>query len=109
MTNMSFRKKACYLVIGFFCVIQYVCGQDQKVADSLVIIYQKAELEDTAKMELLRQLSLNEMRYPKLGLRYAEELISLSTQKGNYTYLYRGYFLKGNKKRLAGDVDEALD
>ena len=107
--NNHVKGKACYLLIGFFCIIQFAFSQDQKVADSLAMIYQKDELEDTAKMELLWNLSFNEMRDLKLGLRYAEELISLSTQKGNDLYLFRGYSLKGTKKRLLGDLDEALD
>jgi adenylate cyclase len=107
---MSFKGKACYFLIGFFgFIVQSVSGQDQKVADSLAIIYQNGNLKDTAKMELLRQLSFNEMRDLKLGLQYAEELISLSTQKNNDLYLFRGYSLKGIKKRLMGDLDEALD
>jgi len=109
MRNMSFKRKACYLLIGFFCILQYGFSQDQKVADSLVRTYQKGELKDTAKMELLLQLSFNEMSDLKLGLRYAEELISLSSQKGNNLYLFRGYSAKGLKKRLLGDMDEALD
>jgi class 3 adenylate cyclase len=106
---MSFKNKACYLLIGFFCFILDVCGQDQKLADSLAGIYQRGELKDTAKMELLRQLSFNEMRNLDLGLQYAEELISLAGKKGNDLYLFRGYQLKGNKKKLLGDPEEALD
>ena len=44
-----------------------------------------------------------------LALQYAEELISLSKQLENDLYLHRGYFQKGNKKRLLGDLEEALD
>jgi adenylate cyclase len=106
---MSFKKKACYLLIGFLYILQYGFSQDQRVADSLVRIYQKGDLQDTAKMELLRQLSFNEMRDLKLALKYAEELISLSSQKGNNLYLFRGYAFKGIKKRLLGDMDEALE
>jgi adenylate cyclase len=109
MMKRRVKEKACYLLIGFFCITQYAFCQDQKVADSLARIYQKGELEDTAKMELLWQLSYNEMTDLKLGLKYAEELISLSTQKGNNLYLSRGYALKGFKKKLQGDLDEALD
>jgi len=110
MMNNHLKEKACYLLIGFFCfIIQPVYCQDQKLADSLSVIYQKGELKDTAQMELLRLLSFNEMKNLKLGLRYAEELISLSTQKKNDLYLYRGYFLKGSRKQLLGDFDEALD
>ncbi|MEP6596946.1 MAG: adenylate/guanylate cyclase domain-containing protein [Ginsengibacter sp.] len=49
------------------------------------------------------------MRDLKLGLKYAEELITLSTQKGNTVYLRRGYFLKGTKERSLGNLDTALD
>ena len=110
MMSNYLKQKACYLLIGFFCfIIQFVSAQDQKLADSLTRIYQKGELKDTARMELLRQLSVNETRDHKLGLKYAEELISLSLKNKNNLYLYRGYFLKGSRKKLLGDMDEALD
>src|SRR5947209_4040534 len=107
MTNDQLKEKACYLLIGFFCfIVQSLYGQDQKLTDSLTRIYQKGELKDTAEMELLRQLSLNETRDHKLGLKYAEELISLSLKNKNNLYLFRGYFLKGSRKKLLGDMDE---
>src|SRR5258708_40235242 len=110
MTNNQLKEKACYLLIGFFCfIVQFVSAQDQKIADSLARIYQKNELRGEPKMELLRQLSANERRDLKLGLQYAEELISLAMQKNNQLFLYRGYFLKGSDKKLMGDMDEALD
>src|SRR5688572_30651577 len=107
---MPFKRKACYFLIGFLCfVIHNVSGQDQKQADSLARIYKADTAEGMAKLELLRNLSFNEVNDLKLALQYAEELISLSTQQGNNVYLHRGYFQKGNKKRLLGDLDEALD
>ncbi len=107
---MSFKRKAYYFLIGFFCfIIHTVSGQNQKVADSLARIYQNDILKDTAKLELLRNLSFNEVNDLKLALKYAEELISLSKLKGNNLYLHRGYFQKGNKKRLLGDLVEAID
>ena len=106
----SFKSKAYYLLIGFFCfLIQNVSGQDQKIADSLARIYQKDTLNGTAKLELLRNLSYNEMKDLKLGVKYAEELISLAKLQGNNLYLHIGYFQKGNKKRLLGFLEEALD
>ena len=104
------RKKAYYAVIGFFYLfIQPAFGQDQKVADSLAIIYKHNKLDDTAKLELLRNLAFNEHTNLNLGLRYAEELITLSQKTGNNLYLHRGYLQKGNKKRLQGNLDQALD
>ncbi|MDQ6843655.1 MAG: ATP-binding protein [Bacteroidota bacterium] len=49
------------------------------------------------------------MRDLQQGLKYAEELIALSQQSGNDKYLRAGYFIKGTKKRLLGNLDEALD
>ena len=106
----SLTRKAYYLIIGFsYLMIQNIYGQDQKVADSLAIIYKENSLKDTAKLELLRNLAYNEMKNPELGLRYAEELISLSKANGNFLYLYRGYLQKGNKYKYLGKLDEALD
>ena len=110
MMFSSTYRKAYYLLIGFFYFFtQTVFGQDQKVADSLAIIYKNNKLEDTAKLELLRNLAFNEHTDLNLGLRYAEELISLSKKTGNNLYLHRGYLQKGNKKRLQGNLDQALD
>ncbi len=106
---MILKAKAYYFLISFLCIIQTITGQDQKVADSLAVIYQKDILEDTAKLELLRNLSFNEMSDLKLALKYAEELITLSKRLENNLYLHRGYLQKGNKKRLLGDLEEALD
>ena len=107
---MSFKEKVYYLLIGFlFFIIQPVSGQDQKMADSLARIYKADTVEGTAKLELLRNLSFNEVRNLKLSLQYAEELITLSIEQRNNLYLHRGYFQKGNKKRLLGDLEVALD
>lgn len=78
------------------------------MADSLAIIYNENSLQDTAKLELLRNLAYNEMKDPELGLKYAEELISLANANGNFLYLYRGYLQKGNKYKYLGKLEEAL-
>ena len=100
--------KTYYILIGFFCFTIRASSQDQKIADSLARIYHNTTLDDTAKLELLRNLSYNEMKDLNLGLTYAEELISLAKKKGDYRYLHIGYFQKGNKKRLLGYLQEAL-
>ncbi|CAN5677236.1 hypothetical protein BH10BAC2_BH10BAC2_02770 [soil metagenome] len=107
---MHLKGKAYYILIGFFCITShYASGQDQKLADSLTRIYKQNTLEDTTKLALLVDLSFNEVNDLQLSLKYAEELISLAKQQNNSLYLHRGYFQKGNKKRLLGDLEEALD
>ena len=95
---------------GLACLMVHVVyGQDQKLADSLVKIYQKDSLRGTAQLQLLANLSFNEVSNLGLALQYADELISLSRAAGNNHFLSVGYFQKGNKKRLSGDLPEALD
>ncbi|HJS54960.1 MAG TPA: adenylate/guanylate cyclase domain-containing protein [Chitinophagaceae bacterium] len=103
------KRKAYFLLISFFYLFNHpISGQDQKVADSLAKVYKADTARGVVQMELLRKLAFNEARDLKLGLRYADELITLSTEQGNFLYLHRGYFQKGNIKRLMGDLDEAL-
>jgi two-component system NtrC family sensor kinase len=105
-----FCKKAYALLFGFVSLAAGgAFAQEQKVADSLEVIYLQNNLPDTEKLEILTSLSFNEMSDLKKGLSYAEDLISLSQRLGNNNYLRRGYFLKGTKKRSLGHLDEALD
>ncbi len=83
-------------------------AQEQKVADSLVRIYEQDTAKGTARLGLLLNLSFNEIGSYKQAIKYAEELISLSQQAGNDKYLSAGYSLKGTKERLLGNLDEAL-
>lgn len=107
---MTFQEKAYSLLMGFlFFLLQPVTAQDQKIADSLKIIYQLETPADTARLELLRNLAFNEVTDLNLALTYAEELIQLSKKLGNYLYLHRGYYQKGSIKRLLGNLEEALD
>jgi len=107
---MLFKRKACYLLIGFFYLITLsVSAQDQRIADSLLIIYKSDNLKGVEKLELLSDLSFNEIKDYKLGLVYAEELISLSLQNDNKYYLSQGYFQKGSTNRLLGNLDAALE
>ncbi len=103
------KWKVFCLFIGFhFFIHTLVSAQDQKLADSLSSFYKAGIADDSAKLRLLFLLSFNEVRDLKLALNYAEELISLSISTGNNKYLHSGYFQKGNKKKLFGDLEEAL-
>ncbi len=106
---MLLRRQVFLILIAFLHLTFSVSAQDQKVADSLAVIYSKGSLTDTQLFELLLDLSFNEVRDLQLSLRYAEELIDIASLTGNDLYMHSGYFQKGNKKRLLGDIDEALD
>ncbi len=102
-------KAYCLLIGFFFTGIQLIWCQDQRLADSLEIIYEKDQTSGIEKLELLRNLSFNEVNDLNASIKYAEELIALSKAENNFLYLYRGYSQKGNAHLLAGDLDIALE
>ena len=107
---MSLTGKFFYFFVSFFCLTtSSATAQDQKVADSLSRIYHNRNLPDTAKLELLRQLSFNEVNNYNQALQYANDLIALSEKLENETYLFYGYLQKGNKERILGNYKEALN
>ncbi|WP_243739260.1 adenylate/guanylate cyclase domain-containing protein [Flavobacterium sp. 245] len=92
------------------CFLSHFChAQNQKIADSLEKIYKENKLSGIAKLELLRNLSFNEVSDLKTSLKYANELIQLSKKENNYLYLHRGYLQKGNSYRVLGDLNTALE
>ena len=102
-------KKVCPLLFSFIWIHTLtIFAQEQKIADSLAVIYQEMSLTDTAQLELLKDLSFNELRDLNKGLKYAEELITLAEKSENKKSLRMGYFLKGNKEKSLGKLDEAL-
>lgn len=98
-----------WLIFLLFIIIYPAFGQNQKLADSLSVVYNNEALNDSAKLYVLFKLSFNEVRDLQLSLKYAEELVKLAEKNKNKQYLHRGYFQIGNKKRLFGDLEEALD
>jgi class 3 adenylate cyclase/tetratricopeptide (TPR) repeat protein len=111
IVKISFNclKKTTVYSIALFFMQFIVFSQDQKIADSLVKIYKENKLNNSEKMELLRNLSFNESNNIELSLKYAEELIILSKAEKNYLYLYRGYNQKGNKNQISGNFNKSLD
>jgi adenylate cyclase len=106
---MRIINKAYYFIIGLIVLLSFHShSQDQKVADSLKIIYFNDELTGIDKLELLRNLAFNEVNDVDLALKYAEELIALSESENNYLYIFRGFYQKGNSYLFAGDLDLAL-
>jgi serine phosphatase RsbU (regulator of sigma subunit) len=79
------------------------------VADSLARIYNEDILEGTDKLELLKELSFNELNDRELSLEYAEELIRLSELEKNDRYLFSGYLQKGEYFKKTGDLESALE
>ena len=84
-------------------------GQDQRIADSLVLIYEQGNIVGDEKLELLRKLSYNEQRDLSKAVSYAEELIDLSKAANDLFSLYRGYRQKAEINMQLGNFDIALE
>ena len=102
-------KTYYFLIVILSFLSHSLFSQNQKLADSLAKFYRANTFTVTAGLTLLRELSFNGVKDLNLSLKYAEELIYLATKTGNNKFLHSGYFQKGNKKRLFGDLEEALD
>lgn len=106
---MLTNKKTYLLLVSFFYLSIYtILAQDQRIADGLANIYKADTLVGITKLELLKNLSFNEVNNYKLSLKYADELISQSLEDDNNTYLAQGYFQKGNANKLMGHLEDAL-
>lgn len=97
-----------FLTFLFYFLFQSTNAQDQRIADSLVQIYEADTVQGLAKLELLTELSFNEINNFEKKLDYAERLIALSQKTNNLKYLYHGYYLKGDSKQFVGELDQAL-
>ncbi|MGB5372107.1 MAG: adenylate/guanylate cyclase domain-containing protein [Flavobacteriaceae bacterium] len=106
---MPSKIKAFYFLIGLYCFNgHFAIAQDQRIADSLLGIYQTDTLDGEARLELLKNLSFNAVDDYHLALKYADELIALATEDDNLAYQAHGYLRKGNAEKLMGNLEKAL-
>lgn len=107
---MFISRKINYALLYFLFILSLgINAQDQKIADSLTVIYKENNLRGVAKLKLLRDLSFNEKRDLQLALKYADELISLSKFENNDEYLTSGYYRKGSAHQQLGNIEQAIE
>ncbi len=104
---VNFNKKA-FLVLGFFFIFySAVYCQDQKIADSLELIYSKGNFKEQDRLKILEELATHSLD-PEKELNFSEELIKIAQELDSIDYLIRGFILKGNALRDKGDYSKAL-
>jgi class 3 adenylate cyclase len=95
-----------------FCILLLMSmslhSQDQRIADSLTIIYEEGHLQGEALMAVLRDLSYNEQDASQ-ALAYAEELIVLATPVQHHFSLFRAYREIAEINLQQGNFDTALE
>ncbi len=98
---MRINEKA-FLMLGFFYfVINVTFGQDQKLADSLVVLYNSGSYEED-ELVILANIAIEETNLDK-KMEFSDLLISKASMAPSYNYLYQGYLQKGNALQFKGN------
>lgn len=106
---MFFNKMARQILMGlFFFIPHLIFSQDQRVADSLIPVYEDGNFNDSIKLEILREIAFNQIEDFKLKLEYSQILIEEAEKSANSFYLYHGYLQTGNSYFLTGNLEQAL-
>ena len=97
-----------YLFVGFFCfaLSSGFAFQDQKLADSLIAVYQSGAYQGDERDIL--EIIAGEETNPDTKLGYSELLIQKAAQDSSSYFLYKGYLEKGNALQFKGDNVAAL-
>ena len=104
--NRFYRKPV--LILAFVSVGFISFSQNQKVADSLIRIYNESNLTGEARLKVLDDIAANHTNYQE-KIKYANLLIEAATSSGSDYWLYKGYLELGSAYRLQGDLSQALD
>lgn len=84
-------------------------AQDQRIADSLAVVYADGNLETQHLKDVLLEISFNERRDLDKALGYCNELIGLAAASKDYFYLFRAYRQKAEIHLQRGNFDTALE
>ena len=104
---MFFKDKAYFVLIGFFCFIYSdLIGQNQKLADSLIVVYESG-LYQGDELDLLKNIAEEETN-PEIKLEFSELLIDKASKDSLFDFLNSGYLQKGNALQFKGDQMAAL-
>ena len=93
--------------MGLLCLVLIPSfGQNQKLSDSLIQVYESGGFEGE-EIHLLERIALEETK-PNVKVEYAERLIQKASADSLFYYIYQGYLQKGNALQFLGNSAEAL-
>ena len=104
---MIVKRKAYYLMGLLYLFHFLVIGQNQKLADSLINVYE-TKLSNYTDLDLLKKITENETN-PNRRLKFIDDLINKASKDSLLNYLHSGYLQKGNALRIKGNNVDALD
>ncbi len=102
-------NKALTIVLGFILMFHTsIFSQNQKLTDSLEIIFSEGNFNPKHKLNLLRDLSV---QHPNTGkkLAYCNQLLALAKALDSTQYLFTAYLEKGNALYQKGDLSLAIE
>lgn len=97
------------VLVALLLVSGFIQSQNQKVADSLKLIFDSTQLEGLERLELLSNLAFNEQNNLASRLAYANELIEYSIQQNDSSFLFAGFLQKGNTYQDLEESSKALE
>lgn len=101
-----------YIQIGFFACFYCFCSslfaQDQKLSDSLEIVYSSGDYNKENELKLLQELAESETNADKI-LTYALLLITKAKEAGSSDNEFLGYLRQGDAYRLKSELTKALE
>ena len=103
------RKGKGYVFISLFSIISLgLISQNQRLADSFETIYLSNSYDNTQRLHVLNELSVNHTDIDK-KLAYSNYLIEEALLADSSSYVFNGYVQKGNAERLKSDLSNALE
>ncbi|MEM9299907.1 MAG: tetratricopeptide repeat-containing sensor histidine kinase, partial [Bacteroidota bacterium] len=83
-------------------------GQNQQIADSLIIELKNIKVQDSVKYQILLDISFNHSD-PAVKLSYAQQLYNMAKEQSDLLWTYRGLYNVGIAYRLMGNLTQAID
>lgn len=102
-----FHRRIVFLAVLVCNLTCPVFAQNQKIADSLIKLYNSG-VSPADELKLLKQIS-NKETNPDINLKYSELLIKKATKDSLYDFLFFGYLNKGYALKNKGDNASALE
>ncbi|NNF20300.1 MAG: hypothetical protein HKN67_00020, partial [Saprospiraceae bacterium] len=91
-----------------FYVTASLFGQNQRLADSLEIVYNSGNYEASEKLAILKNIVANKADVAE-AISYANILLSEAQALDSVYYIISAYLEIGNAHRLHGDYSKALE
>lgn len=103
---MFIKDKAYFVLIGFF-IFNFLIGQNQQLADSLILQYESG-LYDEDELEMLRIIAEEETN-PQVKLYFSDLLINKASVDSSFYHLYTGFSQRGYAFQFKGQNTKGLE